>query len=135
MILDFYISFGLIVLLSSFFQIINFRKIYFAKEWYNKFIQITKRKPTVVDFRTKSDYDFLTRNNVLMIFDFVWLSGLIFSQFWSYSVIFIIFNFITNFISLKFNYNFFSKIFMFLRVLIKSTIVIVIISKYFFNLL
>lgn len=135
MILDFYISFGLIVLLSSFFQIINFKKIYFAKEWYNKFIQITKRKPTVVDFRTKSDYDFLTRNNVLMIFDFVWLSGLIFSQFWSYSVIFIIFNFITNFISSKFNYNFFSKIFMFLRVLIKSIIVITIISKYFFNLL
>lgn len=132
MFLDFYIALGLLVLISSIFQILNFRKIFFAKEWYNKFIIITKRKPTIIDFRQKSEYNIFTRANFLFIFDFFWILLLCLTKYWTISMGFILLNTLVNFSVKKMNYNIFSKFLFLLIIISKILITFLILTNQFF---
>ena len=132
MIIDFYISLGLIVLLSSIFQLINFKEIFFTKEWYNKFILITKKKPKTQDFRTKSQQDLFVKNKILIIFDLIWISILLFTKFSYIGLSYILLNFVVNYIIVKLNYNITSKLIYFTLVFYKTLITFTVILEHFF---
>ncbi len=132
MILDLYISIGVIVLLSCLFQIRNFNRIFFVKSWFNKYIQIIKKKPTIIDFRSKDDFDLFYRLNALLIFDFFYILGLTLTKFWQISILFLIFSLLSNIIIYRLKYNIISKILMFLVFITKlSLLLYVIISNFF----
>jgi hypothetical protein len=135
MILDFYISIGLIVLLSCLFQIKNFNKIFYVKSWFNKYIQIVKKKPTIIDFRSKNDFDLFHRLNALLIFDFFYISGLTITKFWQISILFLIFSLISNIIIYRLKYNLFAKFLMFLVFLSKLILILYVIISNFFIVL
>jgi hypothetical protein len=131
MILDIYISIGIIVFLSCYFQLRNFNKIFYVKSWYNKYIKIIRKKPSIIDFRFKEDYDLFQRLNVLLLFDFIWILGLLFTKYMIISSIFLLVMIVINFLMKKLDYNQVSKILMLIMFLSKFVLVgYIIVNKF-----
>lgn len=103
MIQDLYLSIGVISFLTLFYQLRNFNKIYFIYEWYDKFTKITKNKPKINDFRTKSEWDIFNKVNIFIIFDFLWILGLIFTEYYYFTILYFLILFLFKLFFLKKN--------------------------------
>jgi hypothetical protein len=132
MIQDFYFSFGLIIFLSIFYQIINFNKIYFIFEWFYKFNKIAKKKPQKSDFRKKSDWNIYNKVNILVAFENIWIIGLIFSKYYYFPIIFFSITFIIkSYLIGESRWNLFGKTSTFFSILLKIAICNYILYKEF----
>jgi hypothetical protein len=132
MFLDLYLSIGLIFLMSVIFQIINFNKIFFIYEWYDKFSKFTKKKPSEREFRTSLEWNIYRRTSVLITFDTFWILGLIFTKFFIFSIFYIIYLFLLkNTILKNHRYTYFGKISTFSIIFVKLLIIIFIYIKLF----
>jgi hypothetical protein len=132
MFLDLYLSIGLIFLMSVIFQIINFNKIFFIYEWYDKFSKFTKKKPSEREFRTSLEWNIYRRTSVLITFDTFWILCLIFTKFFIFSIFYIIYLFLLkNTILKNHRYTYFGKISTFSIIFVKLLIIIFIYIKLF----
>ena len=83
-------GFGLIIILSCIMAIIQSKKIFFVKEWFVKFKEITGEAPKSNDFRSKSDLTLHTNRNLLAGLELIWiLVGLLTNNWMIFLIIFL----------------------------------------------
>lgn len=132
MIQDLYLSIGIICFFSIIYQIKNFNQIYFIYEWYSKFEKMTNNKPKKNDFRKKSDWDIYNKINILIFFDFLWISGLIFTSYFYLSIIyFLVFTLFKLIFFRKNRWNLKRKFIIFISALSRFLIVLTVLYSQF----
>lgn len=68
---------GILVSLTLFFHLINFKRFEKISEWLISFKKVTGENPTKLDYRG-DDYSFLLKRNIYAIFESLWsLVGLL----------------------------------------------------------
>jgi hypothetical protein len=85
--------FGLIVFLTNINFLLEVFEYLRIKEWFNSFEKVTKKKPTVKDFKKGDLENYKKFNSVLAINSF-WLFFGILSSSWKIFILLLIFNFL-----------------------------------------
>ncbi len=73
MILNIYFIIGIIILVMSFSNMINFIKFFNIRNWALTFKRVTGKDVESKDFRTREDYNIFTIYSVFLFFEIIWL--------------------------------------------------------------
>lgn len=77
MLLNIFYFIGILVSLTLFFHLINFKRFEKISEWLMSFKKVTGKSPDKQDYR-RDDYSFLLKRNIYAIFESTWsLLGLL----------------------------------------------------------
>lgn len=104
MILDLYYIIGLLIIISLYFQILNFKLIESINEWIFTFKKVSGKEPTKSDFRKKEDYNIYVKKNIYLIFESVWMVlGLVTNNWFIYVFMIFYSNLVNRFIKNRFS--------------------------------
>ena len=110
MILNIYFIIGLLILVMSFSNMINFIKFFNIRNWALTFKRVTNKDVESKDFRTREDYNIFTIYSVFLFFEIIWLLFGIATSSWYMFLSLIILGLIVNFISKYSKFLLLSKI-------------------------
>jgi hypothetical protein len=110
MILNIYFIIGIIILVMSFSNMINFIKFFNIRNWALTFKRVTGKDVESKDFRTREDYNIFTIYSVFLFFEIIWLVFGIATSNWYMFLSLIILGLIVNFISKYSKFLLLSKI-------------------------
>ena len=99
MILNIYFIIGIVILVMSFSNMINFIKFSNIRNWALTFKRVTNKDVESKDFRTREDYNIFTIYSVFLFFEIIWLVFGIATSNWYMFLSLIILGLIVNFIS------------------------------------
>ena len=124
----FFYGFGVLILLSCIMAIIQFKKIWFVREWFVKFKEVTGETPKINYFRSKDDLTLYTNRNLLAGLELMWIFVGLFTSNWPIFLIIFLTSILLKVIFGGIKYTLFGKIisikFLVLRTLIYSLIII-----------
>jgi hypothetical protein len=110
MILSIYFIIGIVILVMSFSNMINFIKFFNIRNWALTFKRVTNKDVESKDFRTREDYNIFTIYSVFLFFEIIWLVFGIATSNWYMFLSLIILGLIVNFISKYSKFLLLSKI-------------------------
>lgn len=110
MILNIYFIIGIVILVMSFSNMINFIKFSNIRNWALTFKRVTNKDVESKDFRTREDYNIFTIYSVFLFFEIIWLVFGIATSNWYMFLSLIILGLIVNFISKYSKFLLLSKI-------------------------
>ena len=114
-----YYLIGLVVFFSIISIIFRFKKIYFIKEWKDKYEKVTGKKPLKSEFRAKIEYTTLESYNILVVFELIWvLFGLI-SNSWCIFLSIIITSYVLNLLIKPIKYTMLHRLSIHLFIILK----------------
>jgi hypothetical protein len=121
-------GFGVLILLSCIMAIIQSKKIFFVKEWFVKFKEITGEAPKASDFRSKSDLNLHTNRSLLGGLELMWVFVGLLTNNWPIFLIIFLTSIMLKVIFGKIQYTLVGKIisikFLVLRIMIYSLMII-----------
>jgi hypothetical protein len=127
-----YYLIGLVVFFSIISIIFRFKKIYFIREWKDKYEKVTGNKPLKSQFRTKTEYSKLESYNILVTFELIWvLFGLI-SNSWSIFLSIIIISYILNILIKPIKYTMLHRLTIHLFIIVKLLVYGYLILNHFY---
>lgn len=125
-------GFGILILLSCFMAIINFKKFYFVKEWFVKYKEITGKNPKADDFRSKKDLILHTNRNILISIELIWVMIGLSSSNWIIFLLIISLGVMLNVIFNKIKFTLIGKIISFKFLMMRTLLYILMITNHFY---
>lgn len=125
-------GFGLIIILSCIMAIIQFKKIWFVREWFVKFKEVTGDTPKLNDFRSEDDLTLYTNRKLLDGLELMWIFVGLFTSNWPIFLIIFLTSIILKVIFSGIKYTLFGKIISIKFLVIRTLIYLLITVDYFY---
>lgn len=131
MLLDLFYIIGLLILVMSFSNMINFFKFNYIRNWAVTYKKVTGNEIDKKDFRKKEDYNIFTIYSLFLFIEIIWfLFGLITSNY-SLFLLILITNIFNMFLNKFIKMNFLTKTLGFITCVINFSLILFLILNHF----
>ncbi len=125
-------GFGILILLSCFMGIINFKRFSFVKEWFIKYKEVTGKVPKASDFRSKKDLTLHTNRNILTSIELIWVILGLASSNWTIFLLILTSGVMLNVIFSKIKFSLVGKIISFKFLIVRTLLYLLMITNHFY---
>jgi hypothetical protein len=126
-----YYTIGLLVAFSVLSIILRFKKIYYTKEWAEKYLKVTGKKPNKSDYRDKEEYSISESFDILQLMELMWVIGGLITSSWYVFGSLLIISLLLNYILKPIKFTLFHKFSLLSFLIIKFVVYLYLIINHF----